>query len=215
MSSILQDGDAYHGISVFGRGVFTNDNEDGRLTYAGQIRDGHACGLGVLTYSDGSKEYAEHAPDGECDGRCFIREANGGTGYRLLERGLPNEDARVYAGGRCMYNYEACAPDDPRLLALVALVAPVEVRPAARAPHPPSARHSPPSNRPMDRPARFCPPQALAAAVATEVHSHAARRRWLLCDTTQHQSHCNARPRSDACTDRFAEVVTREALLHP
>jgi hypothetical protein len=139
MSSILQDGDAYHGISVFGRGVFTNDNEDGRLTYAGQIRDGHACGLGVLTYSDGSKEYAEHAPDGECDGRCFIREANGGTGYRLLERGLPNEDARVYAGGRCMYNYEACAPDDPRLLALVALVAPVEVRPTARAPRPPLA----------------------------------------------------------------------------
>ena len=59
------------------------------------------------------------------------------------------------ADGRCTYNFEACAPDDPRLLALTALVAPVEVRPAAPAPtrdRPPLARrHS------SDQPARFAP----------------------------------------------------------
>ena len=49
MSSIIKIGHTYHGISVFGRGVFTE--EDGRWTYAGQHRDGYACGLGVLTYS--------------------------------------------------------------------------------------------------------------------------------------------------------------------
>ena len=64
MSSIIREGDTYHGISVFGRGVFTND-EDDTVTYAGQCKDGHACGLGVATWSyNGYKEYAEHGPDG-------------------------------------------------------------------------------------------------------------------------------------------------------
>jgi hypothetical protein len=62
MSSIIKDGDTYYGISVFGRGVFT-DEEDGE-TYAGQCKDGYACGLGVLTWSNGLKVYAEHGPDG-------------------------------------------------------------------------------------------------------------------------------------------------------
>ena len=69
MSSIIRDGHTFHGISVFGRGVFTND-EDGRWTYAGQCKDGYACGLGVTTRSDGDKSYAEHGPDGQYDGRC-------------------------------------------------------------------------------------------------------------------------------------------------
>ncbi len=56
MSSIIEDGDTYHGISVFGRGVFAHD-EYGRI-YSGQCKDGYACGLGVLTYFDGSKEYS-------------------------------------------------------------------------------------------------------------------------------------------------------------
>ena len=132
MSSIIRDGDTYHGISVFGRGVLTNNMYGGR-TYTGQHRDGHACGLGVLTWSDGSKVYAEHGPDGQCDGRYLVRWA-GGTRYNLYERGKRKEYGRVYAGGRCTYNYVACAPDDPRLLALIAQVAPVEVRPAAPAP---------------------------------------------------------------------------------
>ena len=153
MSSIIRDGDNFHGISVFGRGVFTND-EDG-TTYAGQCKDGYACGLGVLTWSHGDKDYAERGPDGQYDGRHLVRHVDGHTWYRLFERGEQNEHAYVSANGYCEYNDVACAPDDPRLLALIAQVAPVEVRPEARAPHP--ARHSPRSNRPMDQPARFAP----------------------------------------------------------
>jgi hypothetical protein len=170
MSSIIRRGDTYHGISVFGRGVFTYDEHDnyGR-TYAGQCKDGYACGLGVATYSGGSKEYAEHGPDGQFDGRWLYRSARyayGGTNYGLFERGERKEYADVHANGDCYYNGEACAPDDPRLLALIAQVAPVEVRPAAPAPLPPLDRHSPPSNRPMDRPARF------AAAGARDRRGH-------------------------------------------
>jgi hypothetical protein len=144
MSSIIRETDTYHGISVDGRGVFTNAKYGGR-TYAGQCKDGHACGLAVATWSDGSKQYAEHGPDGQCDGRYFGRSASGNTYYRFYERGGNLKDsADVFADGRCTYNNEACAPDDPRLLALIAQLAPVEVRCAAPAPHAPSARHSDP-----------------------------------------------------------------------
>jgi hypothetical protein len=83
MSSIIRYGDTLHGISVFGRGVFTFTDKYGRgLTYAGQCKDGYACGLGVATYFDGDKEYAEYGPDGQCDGRCLVRSAfDGGTRY--------------------------------------------------------------------------------------------------------------------------------------
>ena len=127
MSSIIRFGDTYHGISVFGRGMFTNHGH----TYAGQCKDGYACGLGVTTYSDGLKVYAEHGPDGKCDGRCLGRHADGGTLYRLFERGEGKVYADLSADGYCIYNDEACASDDPRVLALIAHVAPVEVRPAA------------------------------------------------------------------------------------
>ena len=156
MSSIIRRGDTFHGIRVESRGVFTHDTYRG-WTYAGQIRDGYACGLGVLTYSDGTKTYAEHGPDGQFDGRYLYRYARGHIDYSLFERGKQKDSAYVYANGHCYYIGEGCAPDDPRLLALIAQVAPVEVRPAAPAPHPPLARHSPPGNRPMDRPARFAP----------------------------------------------------------
>ncbi len=157
MSSIIRRGATFHGISVFGRGVFNKEDGKRTWTYAGQCRDGYACGLGVLKDSYGSKHYAEHGPDGKFDGRYLHRYANGNTFYYLYERGKRKESADVFAGGRCYYNGEDCAPDDPRVLALIAQVAPVEVRPAASAPHPPLAAHSPPSNRPMDRPARFAP----------------------------------------------------------
>ena len=154
MSSIITNGDTFHGISVDGRGVFKDTI--GR-TYAGQCKGGYACGLGVATYSSG-KVCAEHGPDGKYDVRYLHRNARGDTFYWLYERGGKlKEYAVVFADGRCTYKGEVCAPDDPRLLALIAQVAPVEVRPAARAPHPPLARHSPPSHRPMDRPARFAP----------------------------------------------------------
>jgi hypothetical protein len=137
MSSIIRFGDTYHGISVFGRGVFTND-EDG-YTYAGQCKDGYACGLGVHTYRNGIHEYAEHGPDGYFDGRCLRRWTGGHTWYRLWERGKAKEYAVVSADGTCTCNGEGCAPDDPRLLALIAQIAPVEVRPAAPGP-PPATR---------------------------------------------------------------------------
>jgi hypothetical protein len=97
MSSIIRDGDTYHGISVAGRGAFTND-ESG-WTYTGQCKDGHACGLGVLTYSRGSNKYAEHGPDGRFDGRYLDRNSHRHTFYGLHERGKPKDDALVYAGG--------------------------------------------------------------------------------------------------------------------
>jgi hypothetical protein len=172
MSSIIRTGDTYHGISVDCRGVFTH----GTRTYAGQCKSGYACGVGVLTWWDGSKTYAEHGPDGKYDGRNLDRWASGDTYYHLFERGEEKACVYVLADGRCWYNFVTCAPDDPRLLALIAQVAPVEVRPAAVAPT---------RSRPPFRPQAIVrwisrlilPPQALAKATATEVHPHAARRR--------------------------------------
>jgi hypothetical protein len=208
MSSIMQNGDTFHGISVFGRGVFTHDTYG--WNYAGQCKDGHACGLGVLTDSFfGNKEYAEHGPDGQFDGRFLGRNATGDTWYQLFERGRQKVYALVFADGLCQYNFVACAPDDPRLLALIAQVDPVEVRRAAPAPDPPSLADSPPSNRPMRR--FVLPPQALAKTVATEVQSHAARRRWWPCDTIWQRPQCKVRPRSDAFARRFDMGVAREA----
>jgi hypothetical protein len=169
MSSIIYDGDTFHGIDVFGRGVFTHETKHGiRRTYAGQNKDGHACGLGVVTWGCGQKSYEERGPDGNRDGRDFTRMGHGDTYYSLYERGRQKEKARLFGNGRyCSYNGVNCARDDPRVLALIAQVAPVEVRPAAPARHPPpSARHSPPSSRPMDQPARFAP------AGAREDHGH-------------------------------------------
>jgi hypothetical protein len=171
MSSIIRQGDTYHGISVFGRGVFTND-QYGRRTYAGQCKDGHACGLGVTTLADGDKVYAEHGPDGKYDGRRLARWADGNTGYSVLERGEQKDWAAVFAGGSCKYNGEACAPDDPRVLALIAQVAPVEVRPAA-----PASRHSDPKQSsdarfaPRRRSRRPSPPRCTADCRAAQANN--------------------------------------------
>ncbi len=62
------------------------------------------------------------------------RWVDGHTFYNLYERGKPKDYAHVFADGDCRYNFMVCAPDDARLLALIAQVAPVEVRPAAPAP---------------------------------------------------------------------------------
>jgi hypothetical protein len=148
MSSIIMRGDiatirsmglfdALHGISVFGRGVFKDKR--GNNTYAGQHKDGFACGLAVLTRYDGPKVYAELGPDGSYDGRYVSRGVDVYVSYDLYERGKEKASAFVSADGSCWYNHEVCSPDDPRLLALIAQVAPVEVRPAAPAPHPPIA----------------------------------------------------------------------------
>jgi hypothetical protein len=135
MSSIVHNGETYHGISVDGRGVFTRQDGRRRRTYAGQHRDGYACGLGALT--DWCKEYGEHGPDGQWDGRKVERTAGGPTYYYMFERGKYMSSAWVQPEyGECAYEYQLCAPDDPRVLAQIAQVAPVEVRPAAPAAHP-------------------------------------------------------------------------------
>jgi hypothetical protein len=168
MSSIIMRGRTFHGISVFGRGAFTFSRVGIAVAYAGQHKDGCACGLGVATHSDGDKEYADHGPDGDCDGRYLRRWADGLTVYNLCKRGKMKDEAAVSACGHfCTYNGERCARDDPRLLALMAQVAPVEVSPAA------AAHHLPPSNRPMDRSARF----ALAGACDRHGHRGASPRR--------------------------------------
>ena len=176
MSSIIWRGFTCHGISVFGRGVFKD--KPGVTNYAGQHRDGYACGLGVATMSSDWKVYAEHGPDGQYDGRHLSRHVRGITFYGLYERGEVKDSAAVFADGTCWYNDKVCAPDDPRFLALIAQIAPVEVCPAAPAPN----RHRPPlanKNRPMHRPARFAP----AGARDRRGHrgaSHAARPPWWL-----------------------------------
>ena len=164
MSSIIWNGDTYHGISVFGLGVFNDDDE--YWTYAGQHKEGYACGLAVATTYNGDKVYAEYGPDGQFDGRCVDRSADGYTDYGLYERGEEKDRARLFDDGRCTYNGEDCEPTDPRLLALIAQVAPVEVRSAAPAPHPTIAFDSLPGHRPIGKPARFSP------AGACEGHGH-------------------------------------------
>jgi hypothetical protein len=140
----------------------------------------------------GAKVYAENGPDGRLDGRYLERWADGDTEYFRFERGKRKEYAVVYTNGRCEYNGEACAPDDPRLLALIAQIAPVEVRPDAPAFYPPLASHSPPSNRPMDRPAHFAPARRRwRPPWPPRCTPIPARRRWWPCDTTQQQPHCN------------------------
>jgi hypothetical protein len=169
MSSIIRYGETYHGISVFGRGVFANDGH----TFAGQHRDGHACGLGMATWPDWYKTYAEHGRNGKFDGRCLRRYDDGDTDYYLFERGEPKDfDTRVCQrhlhvqrrGLRAGRPALACADSARRA-----------GRGAPRSPsprRPPLARHSPPSDRPMDRPARFAP----AGAGGRRGHRGASQR---------------------------------------
>jgi hypothetical protein len=207
-SSIIRKGDTYHGISADGRGVFTHENvhnrrvQDRRI-YAGQCKDGYACGLGTTTTSqtwcDGSRtEWAEYGPDGQYDGRCLCYDVGQTTYYYgsprvsectyydLYERGEVKESAVVGENGTCSYNGKNCARNDPRLLALIAQVGPVKVRPAAPAHHLQSPPTRTPSNRPMDQPARFAP----AGARADHCHRGAPLRRTPSLVTVRH----NPRP---------------------
>jgi hypothetical protein len=178
MSSITWNGETFHGISVIGRGVFTNDKH-GR-TYAGQCRDGYACGLGVLTWPGGHKDYAEYGPDGQFDGRNLSRSADGDTWYFLFERGKRKAWATRTPDGRCTYNGEDCAPEDPRLIALIAQVVPVEVRPIAPAPNPPLA------------------PQAIVRCAGSFCPRRRSRRPWPpRCDPTPHAV-------ADGCATHFS-----------
>jgi len=137
MSSIVRDGQTFHGTNVCGRGVFQLTKLGITYVYAGQIRNNSACGLGVLTRSCG-KAFAEYDPNGKIDGRFVYvsRDAKGPgglAGYILFEHGVPRERAWVHCHRELSYNGEFCAPDDPRVHALIARVAPVEALAAAEA----------------------------------------------------------------------------------
>ena len=127
-SSIIRNGYTFRGISVLDRGVFTDRAGDDCEKYAGQIKEGFACGLGVLDFGTGpcSKLYTEHGPDGKEDGRSLFRYANRDTVYLLRERGRIRGYTEVLCDGRLRHNGFNCAPDDPHALALIAHVAPVE-----------------------------------------------------------------------------------------
>ena len=139
-SSIVREGHTFNGTGVCGRGVFKLTDFGITYVYAGQIRDGYACGLGVLTRSCG-KAFAEYGPDGKLDGRFVYvsSEADGLTGYILFERGVPKERACIHRlinrPVEFEYNGEFCAAAeaDPRVHALIARVAPVEALAAAEA----------------------------------------------------------------------------------
>lgn len=128
--SIVRNGYTFRGTGVVDRGVFTDRSGE---TYAGHIKDGFACGLGVTACS-GSIIYAEHGPDGKFDGR-YVDQSTGGmfTGYVVFERGARKQQAWLWADGECHYNDEECAPDDPRLLALMERVGPVQALASAAA----------------------------------------------------------------------------------
>ena len=109
MSSITRRGDTYRGISVDGRGVFNGNSVGIPVTYAGECKDGNACGLGVATWLSGYKEYADYGPDGHYDGWYLWHNAYGGTGYRLDERGKHGKgSAFVSANGTCTFPAACC-----------------------------------------------------------------------------------------------------------
>ena len=114
----------------------------------------------------------------------------------------------MFADGTCTYNGMACAPDDPRLLALTAHVAPVEVRPAAPAPQPPIA--SPLAPKPSsDRPARFAP---TGAGDRRGRRGARPRRRW--CHATQ-PNRIRAAKHGHAVTPICGSGLTDGTLLRP
>lgn len=135
-SSIVREGHTFHGTGVGGRGVFTLTDLGITYVYAGQIRDGYARGLGVVTRSCG-KSFAEYGPDGKLDGRFVYvsSDANVLTGYILFERGVQKEKVWIHRPKAFEYNGEfgAAAAADPRVHALIARVAPVEALASAAA----------------------------------------------------------------------------------
>ena len=108
--SIRASGYTLYGVGCSDNGVF-KDYKNG-VTYAGQMRDGHACGLGVLDFGNGHKIYAEYGPYGEDDGRHLDRYGTSAD-YTVFERGRYKEAGWVAGpgNGECEYNHAKCAPD--------------------------------------------------------------------------------------------------------
>ena len=156
VTSVLCDGDVFHGFTVNRLGVFIDeDNFTGTPVvkkFAGRIvKHGRydVPRLGVLTLSQrsgNSYNFFERGPFGVLDGR-VVRALSDRTVYCLYESGNMKASAVVHASGRCTYNDEICAPHHPPFLAIIAQVGPVEVRPATAAPSPGLATLSRRSNR--------------------------------------------------------------------
>ena len=176
MTSIPYRRDIFHGVSVAGRGVFLCEEGFNCVkVFAGQNPSRFAYALGVLTippaYRIGyGRIYAELDVDGDFHGR-NIREYKDRRIYAEYDCGNMKDSVALLTNGKCVYNNEICARDEPRLLAFIALVAPVEVLPATAAPYPssPNPRHQ---ATVIFRP--VLPQQALGTAVASEVHPHGA-----------------------------------------
>ena len=95
----------FRGNGDRGLGVFTDEHGN---SYAGQHKDGYACGLAVLSGYPGrtkvsTKEYAEFGPNGQVEGRCMYQLANGGLVWCMIERGESKANAHVLPNGRCRY----------------------------------------------------------------------------------------------------------------
>ena len=197
MTSIPHDRDTFHGFSVNGRGVFLCEEGVTRhcvRVYAGQNPSHFANALGVLTIPDGyGKIYAEL----DCDGKYHgwnIREYKSRRRYALYDRGNMKDSVALFTTGKCVYNDEVCARDDPRLVAFIALVAPVEVLPATAALYPssPNPRHR---AIVVDLPARFAPAGSRDGCRQGGA-SHGARCRW-----------CTTQPNSSRTAKRESAVT--------
>ena len=145
VTSVLCDGEVHHGFTVDRLGVFINeDNFTGTPVvkkFAGRIVKNcnrEVPRLGVLTLSQrggNSYNFFERGPFGEWHGR-DVRALSDRTVYSLYERGLLKASAVLHASGRWFYNEMMCPPYYPPLVAFIAEVAPVKVRPATAAPSP-------------------------------------------------------------------------------
>ena len=122
---IQWNGRVWCGVVVGGRGVLTNDKGD---TYAGGVAGGKFDGRGVFKLSHGDTSYCELAA-GKYHGYREIHYAYGTVGYSLHERGKEVHYARVFADGRCGYDYEDCGADHAGHAALKVAAQQATVRP--------------------------------------------------------------------------------------
>ena len=203
VTSVLCDGDVFHGFTVNRLGVFIDeDNFTGTPVvkkFAGRIvKDGRydVPRLGVLTLSQrsgNSYNFFERGPFGVLDGR-VVRALSDRTVYCLYESGNMKASAVVHASGRCWYNEMMCPPYYPPLVAFIAEVAPVKVRPATAAPSPGHATLSRRSYRGFA--GSVCPRRrSRQLSPATYTPSPHVCPSWV-CDTSQQQLHCKARART-------------------
>ena len=116
--AINLSGDTFNGMRYGCVGVYTD--EHGR-TYAGQVNDEAAHGLGVhkvsdvATYSGGYSAGNQHGY-----GVCEYTDDGEESEYYLHEHGNPVQFLVVYADGSGYYDGQRCGAEDVRLVALKA-----------------------------------------------------------------------------------------------